>query len=261
MKERNEDEEEEGGGKGRAPTPTPTQTPTPLFSPLPKMEAKLQRPSGSEAEREKTAQQLRELEGLLDQSYTERPGTDTVTCTWEREKGMALVDKPQHKHVTVMGTVGKPKELFPEEVLFLCGLGCARVVSREKGDGPLSNTEMNKLAWELSFSAGMRMNDYVTYSHLKRLGYVVRRLGETSPLPSPPPPHTGLIRYEVWKPEGKAKFRKTPPDFYLIVCGMSDPFPGADVLGALAKWCQPRELKIAIVSTGDVAFITAGQEI
>ena len=262
--------------------PQQQQQQQPLFAPLPKMEAKLQRPSGSEAEREKTAQQLRELEALLDQSYTER-GTDTVTCTWQRERGTALVDKPQHKHVTVMGTVGKPKELFPEEVVFLCSLGCARVEVKsrseegeeeeeeekkkeeEEGKGqqePPDGPGAGRLAWELSLSAGMRINDYVAYSHLKRLGYVVRRFGTTTPPASPPPPsQAGAISYEVWKPEGKAKFRKTPPDFYLAVCGMNDPFPGADVLGALVKWCQPRELKIAIVSTGDVAFITAGQEI
>lgn len=246
----------------------PLATPTPaMFAPLPKMEAKLQRPSGSEAEKEKTARQLRELGALLGQSYTER-GTDMVTCTWQREKGMALVDKPQHKHVTVMGTTGKPKELFPEEVLFLCSLGCARVSLlpnqplqlNDKGDGDHNDKCDNKLIWELSFSAGMKLNNYVTYSHLKRLGYVVRRFGTTTPHATPPPA-PDLISYEVWKPEGKSKFRKTPPDFYLVVCGMSDPFLGADVLGALAKWCKPSELKIAIVSTGDVAFITAGQEI
>ena len=193
----------------------------------------------------------------------------------EHSKGTALVDKPQHKHATTMGTVGKQKELFPEEVLFLCGLGCARVKlqeyeyenehEHEQESITLSNPEMNKLAWELSFSAGMRMNDYVAYSHLKRLGYVVRRFGTTAPpppssSPSPPPP-VDLISYEVWKPEGKARFRKTQPDFYLVVCGMSDAFPGAEALCALAKWCQPRELKIGIVSTGDVAFISAVDEL
>lgn len=261
-----EKEEEKPSQQQQQPQP-------PLFAPLPKMEAKLQRPSGSEAEREKTAQQLRELEALLDQSYTER-GTDTVTCTWQRERGTALVDKPQHKHVTVMGTVGKSKELFPEEVVFLCSLGCARVEVQGQSEGEEEGDERQgkqeppggpgacRLAWELSLSAGMRINDYVAYSHLKRLGYVVRRFGTTTPPASPSPPsQAGAISYEVWKPEGKAKFRKTPPDFYLAVCGMNDPFPGADVLGALVKWCQPRELKIAIVSTGDVAFITAGQEI
>lgn len=264
---------EEEEKKAPPPLPPPPQ----LFSPLPKMEAKLQRPSGSAKEQEKTERQLQELGALLDQSYSER-GTDMVTCTWQHEKGVALVDKPQHKHVTVMGTIGKPKELFPEEVLFLCSLGCARFVplqlksdddkeeSREEKEVNGSdvikynkNLEMNKLAWELSLSTGMKLNNYVTYSYLKRLGYVVRRFGTTTPPATQPP--VDMIAYEVWKPEGKAKFRKVPPDFYLVVCGMDDPFPGADVLGTLAKWCQPRELKIAIVSTGDVAFITAGQGI
>ena len=195
----------------------------------------------------------------------------------ERREVTVLVDKSQYKHVTTMGTVGKQKVLFPEEVLFLCGLGCARVklqeyeleneqeyeYEHEQESITLSNSEMNRLAWELSFSAEMRMNDYVAYSHLKRLGYVVRRFGTTAPPPSSPspPPPVDLISYEVWKPEGKAKFRKTPPDFYLVVCGMSDAFPGAEALCALAKWCQPRELKIGIVSTGDVAFISAVDEL
>lgn len=258
--------------------------PTTTMLALPKMEAKLQRPSGSEAEREKTTTQLQELEDFLSLSYAER-GTDTVTCTWQYGKGMALVDKPQHKHIMTMGTLGKPKELFPEEVLFLCGLGCARVVTVanfaavavDDDDDDDDNTTcgktgadvecrdsatMNKRVWELCLRAGMSAKHYIAYSHLKRLGYVTRRFGITGVSTKPLLQEgTDMIVYVVWRPEKKAQFRKAPPDFYLAVCGMDEPFPGADRLAALAKWCRPGELKVAVVSTGDVAFVTVGEGI
>ena len=108
----------------------------------------------------------------------------------------------------------------------------------------------------------MSVRHYVAYSHLKRLGYVVRRFGTTG-VPAKPLPQEGadMMVYEVWRPEKKAQFRKAPPDFYLAVCGMGEPFPGADRLGALGEWCRPGELKVAIVSTGEVSFVTVGKEI
>jgi hypothetical protein len=90
------------------------------------------------------------------------------------------------KHLASMG-VSAGGRLFPEEVLFLAETCAAAVVTttakREDCNATVAATPQE--VWSLCLDAGMSLDHYVVYSHLKRLGFVVHRHGVVIPRPSP----------------------------------------------------------------------------
>lgn len=103
-----------------------------------------------------------------------------VECDWDPVNGVGVVRKTKGKFAVTMGwAVREQLYLFPEEVCYLCERGSMRCYLDNE---PLSVEGVLSLALHL-----VGAEKLAVYSHLKKLGFVVRRDL------APHGPHEGLV--------------------------------------------------------------------
>ncbi|KAK1330829.1 hypothetical protein QTO34_008767 [Cnephaeus nilssonii] len=131
-------------------------------------------PDGSEAQAERLRLCRAELWQLLAEERVERLGS-LVAAEWRPEEGFVELKTPAGKFWQTMGFSEQGRQrLHPEEALYLLECGSIQLFHE---DLPLSIQE----AYQLLLTEGtVTFLQYQVFSHLKRLGYVVRRFQPSS---------------------------------------------------------------------------------
>ncbi|XP_032285810.1 tRNA-splicing endonuclease subunit Sen54 isoform X1 [Phoca vitulina] len=131
-------------------------------------------PDGSAAQAERLRRCREELWQLLAEERVERLGS-LVAAEWRPEEGSVELKSPAGKFWQTMGFSEQGRQrLHPEEALYLLECGSIQLFHQ---DLPLSIQE----AYQLLLSEDtMTFLQYQAFSHLKRLGYVVRRFQPSS---------------------------------------------------------------------------------
>ncbi|XP_037666040.1 tRNA-splicing endonuclease subunit Sen54 isoform X2 [Choloepus didactylus] len=126
-------------------------------------------PDGSAAQAERLRLCRQELWQLLAEERVERLGS-LVVAEWRPEEGFVELKSPAGKFWQTMGFSEQGRQrLHPEEALYLLECGSIQLFHQ---DLPLSIQE----AYQLLLSEDtVTFLQYQVFSHLKRLGYVVRR--------------------------------------------------------------------------------------
>ncbi|XP_007957841.1 tRNA-splicing endonuclease subunit Sen54 [Orycteropus afer afer] len=131
-------------------------------------------PDGSEAQAERLRQCREELWQLLAEERVERLGS-LVAAEWRPEEGFVELKSPAGKFWQTMGFSEQGRQrLHPEEALYLLECGSIQLFHQ---DLPLSIQEAYQL---LLTEDTVTFSQYQVFSHLKRLGYVVRRFQPSS---------------------------------------------------------------------------------
>ncbi|XP_062937101.1 tRNA-splicing endonuclease subunit Sen54 isoform X2 [Cynocephalus volans] len=126
-------------------------------------------PDGSVAQAERLRLCREELWQLLAEERVERLGS-LVAAEWRPEEGFVELKSPAGKFWQTMGFSEQGRQrLHPEEALYLMECGSIQLFHQ---DLPLSIQEAYQL---LLTEDTMTFLQYQVFSHLKRLGYVVRR--------------------------------------------------------------------------------------
>ncbi|XP_027968673.1 tRNA-splicing endonuclease subunit Sen54 isoform X3 [Eumetopias jubatus] len=126
-------------------------------------------PDGSAAQAERLRVCREELWQLLAEERVERLGS-LVAAEWRPEAGFVELKSPAGKFWQTMGFSEQGRQrLHPEEALYLLECGSIQLFHQ---DLPLSIQEAYQL---LLTEDTMTFLQYQAFSHLKRLGYVVRR--------------------------------------------------------------------------------------
>ncbi|XP_038942803.1 tRNA-splicing endonuclease subunit Sen54 isoform X3 [Rattus norvegicus] len=126
-------------------------------------------PDGSEAQAERLRLCRQELWQLLAEERVERLGS-LVAAEWRPEEGFVELTSPAGKFWQTMGYSEEGRQrLHPEEALYLLECGSIQLFYQ---DLPLSIQEAYQL---LLTEDTLSFLQYQVFSHLKRLGYVVRR--------------------------------------------------------------------------------------
>ncbi|XP_043820668.1 tRNA-splicing endonuclease subunit Sen54 isoform X2 [Dromiciops gliroides] len=164
-------------------------------------------PDGSEAQEEQLRLCRQELWTLLAEERVERRGS-LVTAEWSPQDGIVMLKSFAGKFWQTMGfSEGGQQRLYPEEALYLLECGSIQLFYQ---DLPLSIQE----AYEMLLAQGTRgFLQYQVFSHLKRLGYVVRRF-QPSLVQSPYERMLNLDSGSMWSSEkwhGKRKRRNSNP--------------------------------------------------
>ncbi|XP_068932536.1 tRNA-splicing endonuclease subunit Sen54 isoform X2 [Petaurus breviceps papuanus] len=162
-------------------------------------------PDGSEAQEEQLRLCRQELWTLLSEERVERRGS-LVTAEWSPQDGVVTLKSFAGKFWQTMGfSEGGQQRLYPEEALYLLECGSIQLFYQ---DLPLSIQE----AYEMLLAQGTRgFLQYQVFSHLKRLGYVVRRF-QSSLVQSPYERRLNLESGSIWSSEkchGKRKRRNS----------------------------------------------------
>ncbi|KAM9208082.1 tRNA-splicing endonuclease subunit Sen54 isoform 3-T3 [Dugong dugon] len=133
-------------------------------------------PDGSEAQAERLRRCREELWQLLAEERVERLGS-LVAAEWRPEGGFVELQSPAGKFWQTMGYSEQGRQrLHPEEALYLLECGSIQLFHQ---DLPLSIQEAYQL---LLTEDTVTFLQYQVFSHLKRLGYVVRRFQPSSVL-------------------------------------------------------------------------------
>ncbi|XP_058417593.1 tRNA-splicing endonuclease subunit Sen54 isoform X1 [Diceros bicornis minor] len=133
-------------------------------------------PDGSAAQAERLRVCREELWQLLAEERVERLGS-LVTAEWRPEEGFVELKSPAGKFWQTMGFSEQGRQrLHPEEALYLLECGSIQLFHQ---DLPLSIQEAYQL---LLTEDTVTFLQYQVFSHLKRLGYVVRRFQPSSVL-------------------------------------------------------------------------------
>lgn len=102
-----------------------------------------------------------------------------VRCSWLDGEGEAVVDIPRGNHLKTVGyQLSAQTRLLPEEMLYLLEQGAATCL---RGGVPLSLQQAYAIMLGGSDHSNKKMpatEEFLVYSYLKRLGYVVRRCRE-----------------------------------------------------------------------------------
>nr|XP_012634266.1 tRNA-splicing endonuclease subunit Sen54 isoform X3 [Microcebus murinus] len=126
-------------------------------------------PDGSAAQAERLRLCREELWQLLAEERVERLGS-LVAAEWRPEEGSVELKSPAGKFWQTMGFSEQGRQrLHPEEALYLLECGSIQLFHQ---DLPLSIQEAYQL---LLTEDTVTLLQYQVFSHLKRLGYVVRR--------------------------------------------------------------------------------------
>uniref|UniRef100_A0A7P0Z4H0 tRNA splicing endonuclease subunit 54 n=1 Tax=Homo sapiens TaxID=9606 RepID=A0A7P0Z4H0_HUMAN len=126
-------------------------------------------PDGSAAQAERLRRCREELWQLLAEQRVERLGS-LVAAEWRPEEGFVELKSPAGKFWQTMGFSEQGRQrLHPEEALYLLECGSIHLFHQ---DLPLSIQEAYQL---LLTDHTVTFLQYQVFSHLKRLGYVVRR--------------------------------------------------------------------------------------
>ncbi|XP_012634266.2 tRNA-splicing endonuclease subunit Sen54 isoform X3 [Microcebus murinus] len=126
-------------------------------------------PDGSAAQAERLRLCREELWQLLAEERVERLGS-LVAAEWRPEEGFVELKSPAGKFWQTMGFSEQGRQrLHPEEALYLLECGSIQLFHQ---DLPLSIQEAYQL---LLTEDTVTLLQYQVFSHLKRLGYVVRR--------------------------------------------------------------------------------------
>ncbi|XP_065388061.1 tRNA-splicing endonuclease subunit Sen54 isoform X1 [Macaca fascicularis] len=133
-------------------------------------------PDGSAAQAERLRRCREELWQLLAEQRVERLGS-LVAAEWRPEEGFVELKSPAGKFWQTMGFSEQGQQrLHPEEALYLLECGSIHLFHQ---DLPLSIQEAYQL---LLTDDTVTFLQYQVFSHLKRLGYVVRRFQPSSVL-------------------------------------------------------------------------------
>ncbi|XP_068193788.1 tRNA-splicing endonuclease subunit Sen54 isoform X2 [Antennarius striatus] len=126
-------------------------------------------PDGSEEQRQRVEESLKEHWSLVSEERVERQG-NLVKATWIPSEQIVELQSPAGKFWQTMGFSADGKQrLLPEEALYLMECGNLQVFYQEL---PLSIQD----GYENFLSGGgVSLQQYQVFGHLKRLGYVVRR--------------------------------------------------------------------------------------
>ncbi|XP_031211017.1 tRNA-splicing endonuclease subunit Sen54 isoform X3 [Mastomys coucha] len=150
-------------------------------------------PDGSEAQAERLRLCRQELWQLLAEERVERLGS-LVAAEWRPEEGFVELTSPAGKFWQTMGYSEEGRQrLHPEEALYLLECGSIQLFYQ---DLPLSIQEAYQL---LLTEDTLSFLQYQVFSHLKRLGYVVRRfqlsgsLREWTRCPPPILTHSSVV--------------------------------------------------------------------
>ncbi|XP_017391234.1 tRNA-splicing endonuclease subunit Sen54 isoform X1 [Cebus imitator] len=133
-------------------------------------------PDGSAAQAERLRRCREDLWQLLAEQRVERLGS-LVAAEWRPEEGFVELKSPAGKFWQTMGFSEQGRQrLHPEEALYLLECGSIQLFHQ---DLPLSIQEAYQL---LLTDDTVTFLQYQVFSHLKRLGYVVRRFQPSSVL-------------------------------------------------------------------------------
>ncbi|XP_007524930.2 tRNA-splicing endonuclease subunit Sen54 [Erinaceus europaeus] len=131
-------------------------------------------PDGSAAQEERLRRCRQELWQLLAEERVERLGS-LVAAEWRPVEGFVELKSPAGKFWQTMGFSEQGRQrLHPEEALYLLECGSIQLFHQ---DLPLSIQEAYQL---LLTGDTVTFLQYQVFSHLKRLGYVVRRFQPSS---------------------------------------------------------------------------------
>ncbi|XP_073876564.1 tRNA-splicing endonuclease subunit Sen54 isoform X11 [Macaca fascicularis] len=238
-------------------------------------------PDGSAAQAERLRRCREELWQLLAEQRVERLGS-LVAAEWRPEEGFVELKSPAGKFWQTMGFSEQGQQrLHPEEALYLLECGSIHLFHQ---DLPLSIQEAYQL---LLTDDTVTFLQYQVFSHLKRLGYVVRRFQPSSVL-SPYERQLNLdasvqhledgdgkrkrssssprlleksggleISFDVYQADAVATFRKNNPGKpYARMCisGFDEPVPDLCSLKRLSYQSGDVPLVFALVDHGDISF-------
>ncbi|XP_048221883.1 tRNA-splicing endonuclease subunit Sen54 [Perognathus longimembris pacificus] len=159
-------------------------------------------PDGSEAQAERLRRCRQELWQLLAEERVERLGS-LVAAEWRPKEGFVELTSPAGKFWQTMGFSEQGRQrLHPEEALYLLECGSIQLFHQ---DLPLSIQEAYQL---LLTEDPLSFLQYQVFSHLKRLGYVVRRFQPSSVL-SPYERQLNLDGYTQCLKDGTSKRKKS----------------------------------------------------
>uniref|UniRef100_A0A8C6DW75 tRNA splicing endonuclease subunit 54 n=1 Tax=Moschus moschiferus TaxID=68415 RepID=A0A8C6DW75_MOSMO len=215
-------------------------------------------PDGSEAQAERLRLCRQELWQLLAEERVERLGS-LVAAEWRPEESFVELKSPAGKFWQTMGFSEQGRQrLHPEEALYLLECGSIQLFHQ---DLPLSIQEAYQL---LLTEDTVTFLQYQVFSHLKRLGYVVRRFQPRSinkkpkalqnplqgmdgtpesPATCSPPPQNNCRPEE--KPQESSPIKSPVGPLQLL--GSLEPCP---TLGREGARCSPENGKIEDRVTG-----------
>lgn len=169
-----------------------------------------------------------------------------ASATWDPSRNLAKVTTPRGNSLQSMGCfIDGAQYLYPEEALYLVDRGTLDLCI----DGLPASVHRT---WVVAISAknALSLEEYLTFSHLRRCGYVVRRY-ERHENDSRSGPKVALSAWKV----GSYKRKDGPrPLFHIAVFRYEDAPPTIDSITRFLDSTGKTRLKFALIDRGVVVL-------
>lgn len=169
-----------------------------------------------------------------------------AVADWDAQRSMACIVQQRGNAMQSMGVFTDGKQwLYPEEALFLVDKGCLDL--RMQGM-PISFQH----AWALTFGCenALSLEEYLVFVHLRRAGYVVRRVSELVEQG----PNLLKVSLSAWRVGAFRRKDVSRPLFHVAVFQYEDCPPNISHLTALLQTTAKTRVKIALIDRGVVVL-------
>lgn len=169
-----------------------------------------------------------------------------AVAEWDSHKRLARVVSTRGNSMQSMGIfVEGVQYLYPEEAAFLVDKGTLNLL--------IENLPASfQRTWAVSMSAinAVSLEEYLTFTHLRRAGYVVRRFeGEKGCLPP------GItLSFSAWRVGSFKRKEATRPLFHVAVFRYDQPLPLLSSVAQYMEGCEKCRVKIAVIDRGVVVI-------
>eukprot|EP00172_Hildenbrandia_rubra_P004138 Plantae.Rhodophyta-Hildenbrandia_rubra.ctg7799.p1 GENE.Plantae.Rhodophyta-Hildenbrandia_rubra.ctg7799~~Plantae.Rhodophyta-Hildenbrandia_rubra.ctg7799.p1 ORF type:complete len:333 (-),score=57.80 Plantae.Rhodophyta-Hildenbrandia_rubra.ctg7799:234-1232(-) len=178
-----------------------------------------------------------------------------ITADWSEEKRLAVVIKQRGSIISSMGVYDDGKQyLWPEEVLFLLDKGTMDL----RVDGVPCSFQK---AWTLCYEKedGRFLEKHIAYCHLKRAGYVVRRVqyrrNEGLDSEANDVEKELTADFVVWRVGAFRRRIETKPLFCVKAFSYEDKLPSHAATAALCEKMDRTKVRAALVNRGVVMLV------
>lgn len=175
-------------------------------------------------------------------------------CTWDNTSGVCRIESQRGNYLVNMGYYEDgTQRIYPEEALYLMDKGVLDVKYQGK---PISIQYASVLF--NSHENSLSVNQYLTFAHLRRAGYIVRRTNSTNgndltPTANTHPEMAALgVCLAAWRVGSWKRKENTRPLFYVAVFSYEDKPPAISGLASFLDQLEKTRVKIALIDRGVV---------
>lgn len=169
-----------------------------------------------------------------------------ASAEWDNDLSMARVVATRGHAMNSMGEFRDGGQfLYPEEALYLVDRGGLDLCF----DGLPASVQRT---WAVTMAArnALSLEEYLAFAHLRRAGYVVRRLDKEKPSCT----EAIKVSFSVWRVGSFRRRDPIRPLFHVAVFRYEDPPPSTETVATYLEAQEKTRLKFAIIDRGVVVL-------